>query len=161
LKRDTLPCGRDTVDNRHQDNPMTHDYQPWNRDELYHEVWSTPMQKLAEKYGISDVGLAKVCRKLAIPVPGRGYWAKKEAGQELSQLPLPPLKEKIVLYKPQPRPESPNLADYATQPELAQGGDFHRDGRPAFLIIPRVGGGSCHRRRRRPAGCGGQAVVGR
>jgi hypothetical protein len=31
---------------------------------------------LAEKYGISDVGLAKNCRKLSIPLPGRGYWAK-------------------------------------------------------------------------------------
>ena len=56
-------------------------YEFWNRDSLYEEVWATPMAKLAKQYGISDVGLAKVCRKLAIPVPGRGYWAKKEAGQ--------------------------------------------------------------------------------
>lgn len=55
-------------------------YEFWDRDSLYEEVWATPMAKLARKYGISDVGLAKVCRKLAIPVPGRGYWAKKEAG---------------------------------------------------------------------------------
>jgi hypothetical protein len=93
-------------------------YQIWNRDELYLEVWSTPMQKLAMKYGISDVGLAKVCRKLAIPLPGRGYWAKKEAGQEVQQPPLTPLKENVVLYKPTPRPDPPKLSDFATQPEL-------------------------------------------
>ena len=69
-------------------------YETWNRDELYGEVWSTPMKTLAAKYGISDVGLAKVCRKLMIPLPGRGHWAKKEAGQNVKQLPLPPFKEK-------------------------------------------------------------------
>jgi len=65
---------------------------------VYEEVWATPMAKLAKKYGISDVGLAKVCRKLAIPVPGRGYWAKKEVGQTVQKLPLPALKEPVRLY---------------------------------------------------------------
>ena len=92
----------------------------WNRDELYKEVWATPIQTLANKYGISDVGLAKVCRKLAIPLPGRGYWARTEAGQKVKQIPLPPLKEQIILRKPTRRPVSPNPSDFATQPELAQ-----------------------------------------
>jgi len=52
----------------------------YNREELYEKVWSRPMRILAMEYGISDVGLAKVCRKLGVPVPGRGYWAKKAAG---------------------------------------------------------------------------------
>jgi hypothetical protein len=99
---------------------MVTDRQLWNRDELYGEVWSTPMKTLAQKYGISDVGLAKVCRKLAIPVPGRGHWAKKEAGHDVKPLTLPPLKEKVVLWKPTPRPEPPKLSDSATAPELAQ-----------------------------------------
>ena len=98
---------------------MARDYQIWNREELYEEVWSTPMQKLAGKYGISDVGLAKVCRKLEIPVPGRGHWAKKEAGQEVQKPPLTLLKKNVVLYKPTPRPEPPKLSNFATQPELA------------------------------------------
>jgi len=76
------------------------------------------MQKLAVKYGISDVGLAKVCRKLAIPLPGRGYWAKKEAGQEVQQPPLTPLEKNVVLDKPTPRPDPPKLSDFATPPEL-------------------------------------------
>jgi hypothetical protein len=45
------------------------------REDLYEQVWSTPMTKLAKEYQISDVGLAKICKKLKIPVPGRGYWA--------------------------------------------------------------------------------------
>jgi len=48
-------------------------YELWDRDSLYEEVWATPMATLAKKYGISDVGLAKVCRKLSIPLPGRGH----------------------------------------------------------------------------------------
>jgi len=48
-----------------------------NREELYEQVWSIPMTQLAKQYQISDVGLAKICRKLKVPVPGRGYWAKK------------------------------------------------------------------------------------
>lgn len=60
----------------------------FNREDLYEEVWSVPMSSLAKKYSLSDVGLAKICKKLKIPVPGRGYWAKGV----LNKLPLPPLK---------------------------------------------------------------------
>ncbi len=99
---------------------MSADDRFWNRDELYEEVWTTPMQTLARKYGISDVGLAKTCRKLLIPLPGRGYWARKEAGQKVERLALPPLKERIVLQKPTPRPEPPKLNDFAEPEEIAQ-----------------------------------------
>src|ERR1700733_3246456 len=99
---------------------MSIGYEFWNRDELYEEVWSTPMRTLAKKYGISDVGLAKVCRKLAIPLPGLGYWAKKAAGQKLKQTPLPPLRAGIAPQKPAPRPEPPRPSSIATDPELAQ-----------------------------------------
>ena len=40
----------------------------WNRQELYEKVWQFPLRKLAVEYDISDVGLAKVCRKLEIPL---------------------------------------------------------------------------------------------
>ena len=97
-------------------------YEFWDRDSLYEEVWATPMAKLAKKYGISDVGLAKVCRKLAIPLPRRGYWAKKEAGQAVEKLPLPVQKEPVRLYKPTPRSEGPNSpclkSAFSQQPEL-------------------------------------------
>jgi hypothetical protein len=61
----------------------------WNRVELYNEVWDQPLVKLSRKYGISDVRLGKVCRKLKIPHPGRGYWAKRKAGVPVESLPLP------------------------------------------------------------------------
>lgn len=53
-----------------------------SREDLYELVWSKPMRELAKDFGISDVGLAKRCRRLGIPVPGRGYWARLDAGQQ-------------------------------------------------------------------------------
>ncbi len=60
------------------------------RPDLYNQVWSTPMTRLAKEYGISDVALAKICTKLTVPYPGRGYWRRKETGKTVKQLPLPP-----------------------------------------------------------------------
>lgn len=65
----------------------------WNRVDLYHEVWNQPLVKLSRKYGISDVRLGKVCRKLKIPHPGRGYWARRSVGQTIEQAPLPEFKD--------------------------------------------------------------------
>ena len=45
------------------------------RQELHDLVWAEPMQKLAPKFGLSDVAVAKACRRAEIPVPERGYWA--------------------------------------------------------------------------------------
>ena len=63
------------------------------RQELYEKVWTTPMQKLSKEFGLSDVGLAKLCRRHDIPVPGRGYWARIQFGQEPGRAPLAALKE--------------------------------------------------------------------
>lgn len=64
----------------------------YDREQLYRQVWEQPMQKLAKEYGVSDVALSKTCRKLLVPVPGRGFWAKKDAGVSLPKRPrLPPL----------------------------------------------------------------------
>ena len=60
------------------------------RQALYDQVWSSPMTKLAKEYGISDVALAKICKKLNVPYPWRGYWRRKETGKAVKQLPLPP-----------------------------------------------------------------------
>ena len=48
------------------------------RNELFVAVWRTPRSRLAKKYGISDVAIAKICRKHKIPMPPRGYWAKPQ-----------------------------------------------------------------------------------
>lgn len=39
------------------------------------------MSRLAQDFGISDVGLKKVCDRHRVPTPGRGYWAQLEAGK--------------------------------------------------------------------------------
>ena len=59
------------------------------REELYEEVWSVPIVQLAEKYGLSDNGLRKVCKRLDVPMPERGYWAKVAAGHKVKKTPLP------------------------------------------------------------------------
>lgn len=64
------------------------------REELYKEVWSMPMATLAKKYNISDVGLAKICKKMEIPRPGRGFWAKATNGAHMQMQPLQSLSAK-------------------------------------------------------------------
>jgi hypothetical protein len=53
------------------------------RDELYKLVWSRPMSQLSREYSISDVGLAKICKKHKVPYPPRGYWAKVRNGHKV------------------------------------------------------------------------------
>ena len=63
-----------------------------HRETLYEEVWETPLSHLGpEKYGVSDVGLRKVCEKLHVPTPPRGYWAKRQHGKDPPKKPLPDL----------------------------------------------------------------------
>ena len=56
------------------------------REQLYRELWAEPAIVVAKRYGISDVGLAKVCRRYGIPKPGLGYWAQRQVGKA----PAPP-----------------------------------------------------------------------
>ena len=67
------------------------------REELYEKVWSTPGTKLAEELGISDVAITKRCKKLNVPRPSRGYWAKLAAGRKPRKLPLPPTPDEVFL----------------------------------------------------------------
>ena len=62
----------------------------FSRQELYDLIWSSPMASVAKDLAISDVGLAKVCRRHGIPHPGRGYWARKSAGKTMRKPSLPP-----------------------------------------------------------------------
>ena len=60
----------------------------YDRNVLYDEVWAEPMRDVAKRYGVSDVALAKTCRRLGVPVPGRGYWAKLKANKADRRPPL-------------------------------------------------------------------------
>jgi len=37
------------------------------REQLHARVWSTPVSKLSEEFGRSDVAIAKRCKKLNVP----------------------------------------------------------------------------------------------
>jgi hypothetical protein len=62
----------------------------FTRRELYDLVWSEPVRALAQRFQLSDVGFAKICRKAGIPRPPRGFWAKLAAGKRVSTIPFPP-----------------------------------------------------------------------
>ena len=68
----------------------------YSRETLYKQVWEKPVSSVAKEYGVSDTAIAKVCRRLNIPLPPRGYWAKVHAGQtpKIPDLPeyIPPVK---------------------------------------------------------------------
>jgi hypothetical protein len=66
----------------------------FTREELYHRVWEKPMFQVAQEIGISDVGLKKACRRVLVPTPPRGYWAKVDAGQKPPVPALGPKSEK-------------------------------------------------------------------
>lgn len=59
------------------------------RELLFDQVWETPMNRLAARYGITGNGLAKICARLEVPCPPRGYWAKKLAGRKVVEPKLP------------------------------------------------------------------------
>jgi hypothetical protein len=59
------------------------------RQQLYDLVWSEAMKRLSAQVGISDVAIAKTCRKVGVPIPERGYWNKLQAGHKVARTPLP------------------------------------------------------------------------
>ena len=62
------------------------------RETLYDEVWSDPMTIVAKKYEVSSNFLARVCERMNIPRPPRGYWAKTKVGQKIKKESLPELR---------------------------------------------------------------------
>ena len=76
-----------------------------SREQLYKEVWSDPVTVVAARYGMSDVGVAKWCKKLNVPRPWRGYWARKSAGHRLKKTPLPKAGPNQQRYVGRPKPE--------------------------------------------------------
>jgi hypothetical protein len=82
----------------------------YSRQELYDLVWSTPASKLAPDFGMSDVAIAKRCKKLNVPRPSLGYWTKVAAGQTLPKAALPPTNEETFAKAARnPMPKSLSL----------------------------------------------------
>lgn len=60
-----------------------------SREELYDLVWQRPLSRLAREFGISDVGLRKICHQHDIPTASNQWWVAKEYGKPAVQTPLP------------------------------------------------------------------------
>jgi len=95
---------------------MPHNLITLPRSELYNLVWSKPVRDIAAEFGISDVALAKRCRALKIPVPGRGHWARVAAGQKPRRPALPPFS--VPRHGPRPDYVTTRASDgtVATEP---------------------------------------------
>lgn len=109
----------------------------FTRSELFEKVWATPLLKLAREIGVSDVALGKACRRAAIPLPGRGYWAKPAEARRIPSLPaiadparttiefqvldVPPLESRIATPKVRrERIEVPETLDDKLHPLVAK-----------------------------------------
>lgn len=62
---------------------------PLTREAMHSLVWKEPMLKVAARYGVSSSYLARICKLMNVPRPGRGYWAMRAAGKRPPILPLP------------------------------------------------------------------------
>src|ERR1051325_5408239 len=64
------------------------------RTQLYRRVWSEPISSVAATLGISGNAVTRICNRLLVPYPPRGYWAKKRGGRASPRPVLPPAPEK-------------------------------------------------------------------
>lgn len=60
------------------------------RQQLYDLVWTRSLSALAAEFGISGNGLAKICDRLLVPHPPRGYWSGGSQTRSTPRPPLPP-----------------------------------------------------------------------
>jgi hypothetical protein len=106
------------------------------REELHEKVWAKPMSRLAAEFGLSDNGLAKICRRFDIPYPPRGHWSKLAAGKRVKTEPLPPAKTqapaKIVIQATVKPTETPQSA------ETAQALAVARNGKAPIVVAERL-----------------------
>jgi len=95
------------------------------REQLYDIVWSEPIRTVAARYGLSDRGLAKVCTRLHVPVPGRGYWQQKAVGKKVRQPPLKtlsadtPPNEREVTIRPREARSQASMSNEAVTKQSA------------------------------------------
>jgi hypothetical protein len=97
-----------------------------SRQELYDLVWSESMLALSKHYEISDVGLRKMCKRLEIPLPKAGHWAKIQAGKKVKKEKLTPnntVEQKVSLRLRKTGDESrsfPSSPFYALKKEIQE-----------------------------------------
>lgn len=90
------------------------------RFELYEQIWQRPTILLAREFGLSDVGLGKLCKRNGIPKPPRGYWAMLQVGKAPPREALPMPGRNWEIEVPQPSDggasvDPTTIADIATE----------------------------------------------
>ena len=46
------------------------------REKLFEEIWAEPMTTVAARYNVSSTYLARICKRLKVPLPVRGHWTQ-------------------------------------------------------------------------------------
>ena len=93
-----------------------------NRKELYDLVWSKPMKKIQEDFGLSYTQLKSICEEYKIPLPENGYWTKIAFNKDVTILPLldyPGIPTIINLHNPNEIPESGVIPISAVKKKVA------------------------------------------
>jgi hypothetical protein len=110
--------------------------------DLYNRVWAAPIDGLAEEFGLSGRGLAKLCARHKIPVPGRGFWARKEWGYEPKATPLPasvnPDRQIAITSSHPDQPPAEEPQDDQPRPEFHPLVAFERDPANRIVVPERV-----------------------
>lgn len=70
-----------------------------SREELFAMVWERPTQEVAKELGVSGVAIGKLCVRLQVPKPPRGYWARVQSGQIPRRPPLKAFRDELELRR--------------------------------------------------------------
>jgi hypothetical protein len=77
------------------------------------------VRTLAKEFGLSDVGLAKICEKHHIPRPPVGHWVRVRLGQETEKTPLPEIDDpKLEIVTIAVRPKAVEALTQDIGPEV-------------------------------------------
>jgi hypothetical protein len=59
------------------------------RADLYNLVWGEPLGDVTKRIGVSSTDLRRICKEYDIPLPPKGYWAKRSWSHTPARPPLP------------------------------------------------------------------------
>lgn len=77
INHDLIYCSHSCSDN---DISVTHKYLHPDKESLEKLIWSKPTTLIAKDLNVSDVAISKLCKKLNVEKPPRGYWTRVNAG---------------------------------------------------------------------------------
>ncbi|HEU0037120.1 MAG TPA: hypothetical protein VFQ53_41205 [Kofleriaceae bacterium] len=97
----------------------------YRREELYCAVWREPATEVAKRYGMSSNALGKICDRLQVPTPTRGYWARRAVGIVDPTPPLPALSRaletELTVTRKGRRPDRTRIAASILEGRAAMG----------------------------------------